>query len=202
MDSVLSQHRCSRFVRRRARQLNLVHVRDRCFTINFPILIYLISLQYVQCCVCPPDNMSVLEWDREKSFLQAHMVFVILERDESCSLQCFETDAPWQRRHNLHCYQCETVLSELWVQHLSRRRLGRKPPPLATKDTQQKTFNELNVFQLARIITIPAQVYHYNPLHDYCSPSLIGESDKTLQQGATQLTAKSKLEPRRSTSYC
>ena len=36
---------------------------------TYPIIIHLIFLQYVQCCVCPPENVKFLEWDRKRAFL-------------------------------------------------------------------------------------------------------------------------------------
>ena len=96
---------------------------------------------------------------------------------------------PGQQCNNYNICQCH--LSVLWVQQLPRRRLVRKPFP-HEKRTQLRTFNELKVPQLARIITIPVHRLPSQPSSHCCSPSFMGESDKTRQQWPPKLTAKSK----------
>ena len=42
-------------------------------------------LQYVQCRVCPPDNVNVLEWDKKRRAVLRHISLVFLERDDDRS---------------------------------------------------------------------------------------------------------------------
>ena len=103
----------------------------------------------------------------------------------------FTCERPWKRRRgdDGHLFLFFTVLKDggvvaprssssctqkritgartsvLWVQHLPRRRLGRRPPPLKKNSLNQENVNELKMSQLVCVITIPVLVFHHNPLH-------------------------------------
>ena len=85
----------------------------------------------------------------------------------------------------------------LLVQHLPRRLLE-----VGLSLSRKKTHTHQK--NLQRTERVSACSYHYDtctclpsePSPYCCSKSLVGESDKTLQQWATKLTAKVKVKPR------
>ena len=115
----------------------------------------------------------------------------------------------WRRRlrgstfkHAASHKNASLVLERLssWVQHLPRRCLGEKGLLLSRKNRHNQNFQRIERVSACSnhcdtCSCLPSQLSPY-----CCSSSLMGESDKTLQQWATQLTAMSK--PRHATSHC
>ena len=76
--------------------------------------------------------------------------------------------------------------------------LGGRPLPLTKNTHTTKTFNTLkHVFQLARIIAIPAHNFHHIPLHKHILNGRKRQNAATVGNKMTAMTS-----PRHTTSHC